>query len=340
MAFQPRLRDLQWLNAYSRGLNPNGHLAALYRLLEMRGGVESLTLPGFAASMNYLDILRSTHTLCQPFFLLSKLLHDLSKGCPREDYFGHVDGFEGRHFADLDESQSNMISRLRLNGLPEDIVEFLRDLQVWVKVLEAYTDGTIPVPKLGLLAANRNLIQYRLLSTISADENIDTESVSHMHQLEDKEGPNIDRLVQLGLLIFSIGVTFPLMNPRLYRTLASRLKAQMEHDLSELCNLGMRSIAIWLCMLGCLAAMQVQDSEMRSWFLEAVCQVEQSHVLEKSFASTSLANGTNFNDSELTRVQSWQHMREVRPRSLLWYDEACESMAKTVWEEVQRRVQL
>ena len=130
-----------------------------------------------------------------------------------------------------------------MHGLSENLVEVLQDLQVWVRVLEAYTNGTIPVPRLGLMAVNRNLIQYRLLSTISADENIDTETLNLMHQRKDKEGPKIDGLVQLGLLMFSIGVTFPLANPRLYRTLANRLKAQMEHDLFELCTSGMQSIA-------------------------------------------------------------------------------------------------
>jgi hypothetical protein len=47
--FQPTLRSLQWLDIYAR-LSPNPiHQAGLLRLVELRGGLYKLKLPGLAA---------------------------------------------------------------------------------------------------------------------------------------------------------------------------------------------------------------------------------------------------------------------------------------------------
>jgi hypothetical protein len=47
--FQPTLRSLQWLDIYGR-LSPNAiHQVGLLRLVELRGGLDKIELPGLSA---------------------------------------------------------------------------------------------------------------------------------------------------------------------------------------------------------------------------------------------------------------------------------------------------
>ncbi|KIX03647.1 uncharacterized protein Z518_07200 [Rhinocladiella mackenziei CBS 650.93] len=127
-------------------------------------------------------------------------------------------------------------------------------MRIWVKVLKTYCDGAIAKPQLGFLAVHRNLLLYKLLSTIPEGENIETQLPVEVNtQIRyDKRRPtefqpahptSFDRLFDRG--------DFPMSNPRLYQVLAYRLKAQIKHDLAALTATSeMQSFAIWLAMLG------------------------------------------------------------------------------------------
>ncbi len=321
-AFRYPFPDLLWL---LKGKQPNtSHAQALYHLVDLKGGIDCITLPGLAPSINHLDVIRSTHNLSRPRFPLNQNFRHLSKNCNRHNCFGIVQ--DPQTLAPFDAADG-----VFQHSISNDLHEVLQDVRAWLKVLEIYCEGSLPSHTLALISIHRIIIQHKLLSTIAEGEDI-TSSLSltagNMGDVKrTSETPNMDRLLQLALLIFALGVTFPVLSDRPFAVLASTLKVQVEHDLPALRQEWLRLFGIWVCVLGGMAALQIQDAGLRIWFVDAIYHIG---TMEDESTSDS-SQGSGF----CMVFCSWAEMKAHISRTFVWYDDACEDGAQVLWDEVQ-----
>ena len=312
----------------------DNHTGALYRVVDLRGGIDTLSIGGFAADMNYMDLIRSTQKLCRPHFRLAKILNSVIKDHFRHKYFGHAGDF----VLDTPEPMrrgegARGIDMLADHGLAEEFEEMMRNLRIWVRVLAKYQNQTIIRPDLSIMASHRDLLQHRLLSTISPHGFLDFHRINEVNETPsmDQAG-DIKRLVQLALIIFSLGVYFPVTYPRPYKVLMTELKAQITQDREALLRLGLHHFLIWLCMLGSLCAATVLEDDAKDWFIDILCQAEAA------LAGTSGGLGMPPTIHARIVVRPWAQVKEGSLVPFVWWDEACDAGGQIIWEEVRKKM--
>ncbi|KAJ4253771.1 hypothetical protein NW762_010165 [Fusarium torreyae] len=315
-AFDPPLAELSWIHAYGCRALVETHAKALMRLVDLKGGVHSLRTPGFQASFNYLDLVRATQKLAKPHLPICQLYGQIKQDHDRAQFFGHIADFTGE--SSLGDC-SAQIDKLTEFGLSEEIKQVMCDMRIWVKVIEAYHHETLSNPDSSLLAAHRDLIQQRLLGTLPSRYNDGTNTtIDQTDELESGIDTCINDLVQTALMIFSLGVTFPITYAAPYHQAAERLKGVMEGCMQQLMGLELHDLLIWLSMLGVLCTEQVAD-DLRAWYIDILTSVEQDRTRE--FA-----------------LRDWNQVKQESLDPFLWSSVACDDAAGLAWDEVQQRL--
>ncbi|RMJ15038.1 hypothetical protein CDV36_005286 [Fusarium kuroshium] len=262
MAFDPPLSKLAWIHAFSRHPLTEMHADALYQLVDLKGGLDKLPTPGFRADLNTMDLIRSSQKLKRPHFPVSNTFDSIMGEHSRELYFGHSCDFEAD--ASNEGSQAE-IDRLTRFGLPEEMREVMLDMRVWASILEKYQRQQLSNPDLSLIGSHRDLIQHRLLSTLPEHEKFgSTMAIEWIEDAEASSQINLGELVQTGLLIFSIGVTFPITYDHAFQVTGQHLKHQLQREAHLLMGLGLHDLVLWLGMLVAMCAEQVGDGQGKS----------------------------------------------------------------------------
>ncbi|KAM0544511.1 hypothetical protein ACHAPJ_011805 [Fusarium lateritium] len=315
-AFNPPLAELSWIHAYGCRALVETHAKALMRLVDMKGGVHSLRTPGFQASFNYLDLVRATQKLAKPHLPICQLYGQIKQDHDRAQFFGHIADFAGESsFRDCS-AQINTLSEF---GLSEEINQVMCDMRIWVRVIEAYHHETLSNPDSSLLAAHRDLIQQRLLGTLPSRYNDEEDTTTDQTgELEGGIDTSINKLVQTALMIFSLGVTFPITYAAPYHQAAERLKSGMERCMQQLMNLELHDLLIWLSMLGVLCTEQVAD-DLRAWYIDILASVEQTRT------------------SNIVS-RDWHQIKQESLDPFLWSSVACDNAAELAWDQVQQRL--
>ncbi|KAF4990772.1 hypothetical protein FDECE_14247 [Fusarium decemcellulare] len=250
--FQPPLADLAWIHVFGRRPLTESHADALCRIIDLKGGINTLMFPGFRADINLMDLIRSTQKLKRPHFPLSSVYLIIKTEHTRAGYFGHGSDFRNDPWDEGSLVQINALSSL---GLPREIKEVMLDMRAWVKILEAYHYRTLTNPDLSLISCHRDLIQHRLLSALPDSNFFDPDkAIGWIEDLGSDSWPCIGDIVQTALLIFSLGVTFPVTYEYPHQLAVTRLRSQLEHGAHHLTTLGLHHLLVWLGMLGALAA--------------------------------------------------------------------------------------
>ncbi|RSL49946.1 hypothetical protein CEP54_012184 [Fusarium duplospermum] len=260
MAFDPPLSKLAWIHAFSRHPLTEMHADALYQLVDMKGGIDKLPTPGFRADLNTMDLIRSSQKLKRPHFPVSNTFDSIMGEHSRELYFGHSCDFEG---VASDERSLAEINRLTQLGLPQEMRDVMLDMRVWASILEKYQRRQLSNPDLSLIGSHRDLIQHRLLSTLPDYEKFgSTMAIEWIEDAGTDSQLNLGELVQTGLLIFAIGVTFPITYDHAFQVTGQHLKHQLQREAHHLMGLGLHDLVLWLGMLVAMCAEQVGDDEL------------------------------------------------------------------------------
>ncbi|KAJ9603803.1 hypothetical protein H2200_011989 [Cladophialophora chaetospira] len=323
--FVPPFPELQWLNILSRRPMVAVHREAMFRLVDLRGGLDALTMQGLAGAIFFLDVISATSNLSPPHFSI-----------PTAFRFG--DGFEyQRSPIESSEETSSAIHQLRSLGLVKEVHEVMLEMRSWTNYLEMCSDGSVPSPDLALISAQRSILQHRLLCTLSPSKGHEAVSSDSREASEDGDTPEVTDLVQSGTLIFSTGVVFPIADTQVHHRLAKRLKRQLLRFQDGMLKPDLHDLSIWLCMLGCLAAIQASDQTLRDWFLEAVLQVEKRRATRRreAYRTGMVADNKRFAAKVPFMVRSWSVTRDSCLRNFLWHSHACDLVAEVVWKEVQ-----
>ncbi|KAL4727932.1 hypothetical protein ACLX1H_004631 [Fusarium chlamydosporum] len=309
-AFNPPLAELSWIHVYGRRLHIDAHAKALIRIVQLKGGIHNLKSPDFQASFNYMDLTRASQKLVRPHLHVSKMYGRVWKTHDRRQFFGYATDLASGCSVQV---SMKAIDRLRESGLSTELEDIIYDMRTWVKVIEGYHCGLLTNPDSSLLTAHRDLIQQRLLATLTEeDENSLRGDIS---ETQDDVGGWINDLVQTALLIFSLGVTFPIPYAPPYHRLAKRLQDQLEQYTERAFGLGLFDLLIWVGMLGVLCSEQVGD-DLKTWFIHFLSTVEKAHT----------------SGSE---TREWVVVKTESLETFLWSSVSCDATAKGAWKEVQ-----
>ncbi|KAM0418962.1 hypothetical protein ACHAPT_012120 [Fusarium lateritium] len=314
-AFDPPLSTLAWLNAFGRQPLTELHVAALFRLVDLKGGLDSISASGFRADLNCMDLIRSTQKLRRPHFPVSDVYQEVYPSHSRKLFFGHSADFQAVT------SDDSLIDSLTQLGLPDEILEVMLDMRVWVYVLEGYHNRVLSNPDLSLIGSHRDLIQHRLLSTLPEHEKFGSGEAIENYGADSQI--NIGDLVQAGLLIFSLGVTFPITYERPFELASQRLRYHLQREAHLLMRLGMYDVLLWLGMLVALCAEQVGDDDLGAW-----CSAFLYHV-------ESVRRKGSLSEDDNPAPRTWQEVRDDSLVPFLWSSVACDRVGESIWEQVQ-----
>ena len=285
--FQPTFADLQLLDVYSRRPFVQIHWNALKRFVDLRGGPESLQMPGLGALIQHIDIISSSFTLWRPHFHAPLHLDAMGKCELRWRYFGH-----GIY---MDDDRTPTLQHLIACGLENTLFDVIRDMRILTALMEAYNEKKVDNPNLSHLTMNRNLIHRRLLCTLPGEAEAQKATESEL---------NITTLTRTVVMIFALGVTFPITYKQPSETLVNRLKRLITLHRNDLLNLDMSDFLTWALIIGGVASAGGTVSCLQQpWYVQQLVEIEALYQLR---SLTSQDTGS---------CRSWTEIQHVCRRS-------------------------
>ncbi|RHZ54403.1 uncharacterized protein CDV56_104943 [Aspergillus thermomutatus] len=255
--FTPPLTRLQWLDVYA-SLPPNlVHLRGLIELINLRGGLKNITLPGVATTVSFSAILTASYLLSKPLFEYIPL-HAPRQGLNLQELLGYTS---------LDVQLG--FGRLRQIGFTPEMADVFQALRVYTNIVIEHMKESQPNPDLSLICDQRNLVQYHLLSLPSASDLASCFPSRH-HE-------TVYEACRLAALIYAVGVTFPLPSqctplPRLAKLVHEALQTP---DAPFIWAHSQARVALlWILTLGGIAAENLPE---REWFVHTLRQAASNH---------------------------------------------------------------
>ncbi|PYI04729.1 hypothetical protein BO78DRAFT_431060 [Aspergillus sclerotiicarbonarius CBS 121057] len=239
--FQAPLQGMQWLNVHGAREPHQAHQRGLCRLVQLKGGLPRIQLPGVAAAISFRLLVNATLTLSIP----PLPFHPLS-----EDSAQTLQGFLGS-FSDAGYDRSG---RLPPSGLPPNLEEAFEAMALYTTMVERYLRGEIARPDTQAMCDQRNLIQHCLMSLPPADGS--------------SEVDRFYEVCRVSAIIYSIGVIFPLPAATapfsaLVQTLRTNL-GDVPLEGSWLSSPEETVLLLWVVTMGGIAATGMPE---REWFV-------------------------------------------------------------------------
>ncbi|RAH49419.1 uncharacterized protein BO95DRAFT_284167 [Aspergillus brunneoviolaceus CBS 621.78] len=257
LPFTAPMQRLQWLDIYS-SLPPNlVHIRGLIQMVNMRGGLENLTLPGLAPTLCFSDLVTCSTFLLPPVFDFMPLRRERI-GLTMQDLLGYSMADVERRFGPLREI-----------GFTSEMLEVFYGMQAYIELVEAHVTTQHHNPDYSLLSDQRNRVHYNLLS-LPAVSQFDRFANYQPHEV-------MYEICRLAGLIFGVGVVLPLQAQSAPLSQLAKLiqealhisKAPFSWDHPQA-----RIALFWVLILGGIAA---EDQPERAWYVELISQVAGSH---------------------------------------------------------------
>ncbi|KAE8348813.1 hypothetical protein BDV28DRAFT_161018 [Aspergillus coremiiformis] len=291
--FTPPMRRLQWIDVYG-SLRPNlVHVQGLISMINLRGGLEAIDLPGLAPVVCLSDIVTSSAYHTPPVFPFFPL-QGSRKNVQLRDLLGYTMADVDRHYG-----------RLRQIGLTEELMELFHAMDVYMGFVDAYLKGDHLKPDYALLADQRNLVQYTLLSLPAASQ---LSGFTGYHQRQEI----IYEACRLAACIYGAGVVFPLPPQS---TPLAKLSGLLRGVLKTPDCLAVweqphaRVTLLWVLALGGIAA---EGTAEREWYVSMLMRT-----------------------ARYSHITCWADLRAI-VMLLPWYDGACDDAGNNLWLEVER----
>ncbi|PWY88894.1 hypothetical protein BO94DRAFT_623952 [Aspergillus sclerotioniger CBS 115572] len=235
--FQAPLRGMQWLNVHGAREPHQAHQSGLCRLVQLKGGLPRIQLPGVAAAISFRVLVNATLTLSAP----PLPFHPLAEGSPRtvRDFLDHCsDGRDARS------------DRMPSLGLTPDLAEVFEGMALYTAIVDRYVRGEIARPDTQEMCDQRNLIQHRLMSLPPADGS--------------SEFDRFCEVCRVSAIIYSIGVIFPLPAATApFSPLVQTLRTNLgDGPLEAGWHLSVdKSVLLWSITIGGIAAFATPERE-------------------------------------------------------------------------------
>lgn len=292
--FDPPYSQLQSVGLYSQAPYSKTHVTALMRLVNMRGGLDTLHLPGLRPLLQYTDLLRASMVPEAPAWPL----------CVEYRAFETA-------YRRLELITDPMSTLLHHHGLQELLDHDMHPLiwdaflnaRAYLEVLNRSFHHISQNESLSRLVIHRNVLQHRILSTLDIID--DLVSV-------------VSQVMRQALLVFTLGVMFPVSYAPTLRAATHELKTlyqsfehRREHNLAD--------FSLWICMVGALGAKTAVDATA-SFFICELARIEGKRSVTSDFP-TMLWN----------EPRTYMEISQVF-QDYLWLEQACGKSAAAIWE--------
>ncbi|PGH15848.1 hypothetical protein AJ80_05379 [Polytolypa hystricis UAMH7299] len=290
---KPPLRNLQWIEVYG-GLSLNDHhISGLFALIQIKGGLSTLKLPGLAETISSSGIMLATKYLTKPrlpFLPIFKgTLTGNTPGFPTSDYLVTMN-IAGEEY----NQGTEVFTRA---GLPDELVAVLKSIRDYNLVVHLHSEGLLPDLEYAVIADRRNWIQFNLVS---------------LPPLRDYEEEFIRRhkpyeACRLAAIIYNIMVLFPLpAGNRPFNRLAPMVKLALINSGFPESWQGSYEMLIWAVVLGGIAA---RNSHERAWFCTALSDM-----------------------ARVVQISTWGELKTILS-AVIWMDFVCDMPAEELWIE-------
>ncbi|KAL2864951.1 uncharacterized protein BJX67DRAFT_389649 [Aspergillus lucknowensis] len=289
--FTAPMQRLQWLDVYG-SLRPNlVHIGGLIQMVNLRGGIDEIQLPGLASIISFSDIVTSTTFLSRPVFPWVPL-EASRRNKTMQEVLGYTDASVDHYFAHFQQL-----------GLPRSLAEILCAINTYTNLVDQAQMGYDP----SLLADQRNILHYTLICIPPAA------SIEHDPNASSTYAPQPQDIIydsfRLACLIYSVGVVLPLpaqstpitkLAELLYNTL------QVSHHPSIWASPQAQVALLWILTLGGIAAIRTPH---RSWYANMLYQVTVHNKI------------TSYDDlKRYLAILAWYPIACDKPGLELWID--------------------
>ncbi|KAE8397192.1 hypothetical protein BDV37DRAFT_289632 [Aspergillus pseudonomiae] len=292
--FTAPMRRLQRIDVHG-GLRPNlMHFQGLISLIKLRGGLEAIDLPGLAPVVSLSDIVTSTAYHTPPSFPFLPLQVE-RKNYSLQEMLGYTMADVDRHYG-----------RLRRVGLTTEVMEVFYAMDVYMSIVDVYLKGNHIRTNYSLMADQRNMVQYTLLTLPPISQLARLSSYYQHHEV-------LYEACRLAGCIYGSGVIFPLppqSTPlaELSGLLKGTLKAS--DSLTGWKQPHARIALFWVVTLGGIAA---EGTMYREWYVSTLLEM-----------------------TRYSQITCWADLRAIVVM-LPWYDDACNDAGESLWLEISQQ---
>ncbi|EXJ62208.1 hypothetical protein A1O7_02641 [Cladophialophora yegresii CBS 114405] len=249
---QGPLRSLRLLNLYGGPIEAASmHREGLFKMIELRGGLEKITIPGLAGLLCYADLIVATRTVQPPRLPFIPCVKgvDLDGPLSRTRRANHPLRTLGQGFSILDKLGSS--SPLR----SLDLQIALHRLSLYTLAVDDYLAGRSAAHSLSLLGEERSLVIHTLMGLTRA-----------VTERCDRADDDLLDLCHVAALIYSVLCVFPIpaapFGLLVQRTKTLFGKRSFAREWSEA-----PSLMLWIASMAGIAALGANDCASRSWFV-------------------------------------------------------------------------
>lgn len=291
------LRNLQWLDVYG-GLSLNDkHVQGLMALIQAKGGLSQVTLPGLAEILSTSAIMLSAKSLAKPRLPFVPIFQETANGqTPNWPSVARPVG--------INLETTDPIAKA---SLPDDLKDVLHNMRDYNTVINLYSQGLIPQLELAVIADRRNYIQFTLISLPSIRE-IHGQFIKTHRTYEP---------TRLAAMVYSLLIIFPLPAanrpfPRLAMMMANALSEPDVNPLTSSLWQGSRELLLWVLVVGGMAA---KHTPHREWF------------------ANTLGEAIRNPDGS---VSTWEDVKAVLT-GIMWMDSVCDMGGQAVWTDAMMK---
>ncbi|KAL4783434.1 hypothetical protein BJX76DRAFT_256782 [Aspergillus varians] len=254
--FTPPMQRLQWLDVYG-SLQPNlVHIRGLVQMVNLRGGIDKIELPGLASVISFSDLVTCSTFLSRPVFPFMPL--EVSRrNRTMQEILGYPNTSVDQYHAHF---QYLGFSRL------------LSELLCAMNTYTAHVDHCLQIQTgydACLLADQRNIVHFTLFTLPHATIQPDPNNTFYTPQPQDI----IYETFRLALLIYGIGIILPLpaQCTPLIKLAELVYNALLGSIHTSLWDSPQAQVALlWILTLGGIAATNTPN---RSWYVDMLCRV-------------------------------------------------------------------
>ncbi|KAL5334867.1 hypothetical protein BJX70DRAFT_344427 [Aspergillus crustosus] len=191
--FTAPMQRLQWLDVYGSLRTNMVHIGGLVQMVNLRGGIDKIQLPGLASVISFSDLVTSTTYLFHPVFPWIPL-EPLRKDMTMQELLGYADiGIDHyyTHFQHL--------------GLPRILAEIICAMNTYTGLVDGCLEGQMSYDPC-LLADRRNVIHYNLVCLPKVTTEPEPNNTFYAPQPHDIRYETF----RLACIVYSVGVILPL----------------------------------------------------------------------------------------------------------------------------------
>ncbi|EFR01660.1 hypothetical protein MGYG_04662 [Nannizzia gypsea CBS 118893] len=339
------LRNLQWLDVYG-GLSLNDHhVKGLMAIIETRGGLKSIKMPGLAETLSTSGVMLSTKYLAKPRLPFVPIFKETAIGqtpnWPSLNPTPNSNGsdYPGSSSDDLSSTTTTTLNYLLstrpmhnsiptnpLSPIPPNLQVILQNMREYNIVVDLQTQGLLPNLELSVIADRRNYIQYNLVSLPASYEFPDGYNATY----------RLYEPCRLAAMVYSMLVIFPLpaANRPFKRLVAQLVNALIAVDGDEGSGWAAES-GQWPWEYGREGSQDLTHEEE-----DRVSSLYLWIIVMGGIASRGIRADTDWfaarfeQTLQMKELSTWEEVKQCLT-SIMWMDSVCDYGGLAFWRDAR-----